>query len=358
MRRPLAELSPILAGVFLTFSTGCYHMYSQPYGYSSGAPMGTTYPGTMQYGAPIQTLTPGQPYVPGGTYQALPQGGTPTYQGGGLQPIPENNAPNYQNSTPTTPNSNPNPQTPDPYFPNTYNAPTGLKSIQPTAFQEPAPLNPPAAALREVRSLPTDYVPRTAEPTAMAAGPESSISAPAPASGMAPMNAAPATASSAVPVPSADAIPTAPPVADAFALPVMSPPPASNAVPAAPPAVPDQFAAPVAPAGAQSLFDVETRKVVTADTPTFDHDTKFQWLRGVVAKDPQDQTWSIVYDDQPATDDKWGGHLSLAPSPYLENLRDGDVVEVRGQLDGVVHDRLGKPVYVVSALQKPASAQK
>lgn len=353
MRRPLAELSPVLAGFLLTMSTGCYHMYSQPYGYSSGVPMGTTYPGTMQYGAPIQTLTPGQPYVPGST---IPPGGSPTYGGSGLQPIPENNAPTYSNPTPTNPNTtpNPNPVTPNPYFPNTYNAPTGLKSIQPTAFLEPAPLSPPAAALREVRPVPMNAVPQVAPAvTASAALPPQSMAAPTPAAALMPLGAG----NSASPITSAAPAPAA----EAFALPVMSAAPAPSAVPAASaPAVPDQFGLPSAaePAGAESLLGVETRKVVTADLSTFGHDAKFQWLRGVVTKDPQGGTWSIVYDDRPTAEDKWSGHLSLAPSPQLENLKEGDVVEVQGQIDGVVLDRLGKPVYLISSLKKPFAESK
>lgn len=334
MRRPLACLFVFLATVSLTVSSGCYHMYSQPYGYS-GAPMGTTYPGTMQYGAPIQTLTPGQPYSPGG-YQTVPQGGVPTYQGGGLQPVPENNAPSY-NTNPTSPNSNPNPTTPDPYFPNTYNAPSGMNSIQPTAYREPAPLNPPTAALREVRSAPTDYVPDVSPVSAMSM-PRSDLAAPTPA-------VLPQTAGE---------VNEIPPLAEAFAPPVMSPPPGKTA-PAMPTGLP---ALEATPAAAQTLWDVETKKVVTADLAPFAHDPKFQWLRGVVSKEPDDGTWSIIYADQPDERDKWSGHLSLAPSPHFEKLREGDVVEVHGQIDDVVQDRLGKPVYVVSSLTKPFESRK
>jgi len=376
MRRPLAGLVVILSGIVLTVSSGCYHMYSQPYGYSSGAPMGTTYPGTMQYGAPIQTLTPGQPYVPGGTYQALPPGSAPTYQGGGLQPIPETNAPTYQNTTPATPNTNTNtnPKTPDPYFPNTYNAPTGLKSIQPTAFQEPAPLSPPTASLREVRSVPTDGAPRTIDSTpapvasvpattgllpntATANAPSaSSMAAPVPAAGLMPLDSAvPMDSVSSKPA-QASAASQAPATREDFALPVMSPPPAKSAAPVT--SAPQQFPETAIPAGASSLFDVETKKVVTADQTVFGHDPQFQWLRGVLAKDSQTGAWTIVYNDQPETGDRWSGHLSLSSSPYLENLRDGDVVEVQGHLDDVIHDRQGRPVYSITSLKKPFAAQK
>jgi hypothetical protein len=103
----------------------------------------------------------------------------------------------------------------------------------------------------------------------------------------------------------------------------------------------------------------EQTRVEQTSTSTFARDDKFAWLRGVVSKEPQDGTWSIIYDDQPTDGDKWAGHLSLAPSPELDSLKDGDVVELHGQIDAVVRDRLGKPVYVVTKCEKPfAAAQK
>ncbi|WP_437224743.1 hypothetical protein SH661x_003764 [Planctomicrobium sp. SH661] len=337
MRRPLACGFGMMAGLCLTLSSGCYHMYSQPYGYS-GAPAGAVYPGTMQYpAAPIQTLTPGQPYTPGATYQAVPQGTTPTYNSGTLQPIPDNSnsAPSY--GTPTNPGSNTSPTTPDPYFNNTNLMPQpGMNSIQPTGYSEPAPLHPPAAGLREVRSMPTDFVPEVgqASPTPTV---KSDMAAPTPAAGLMPLS------------------PTTPPPVEAFAPPVMSPPPGKTADPFASGSASSSAIPPLeaTPAGATSLWDVETKKVVTADVSAFGHDPKFQWLRGVVSKEPEQGTWSIVYNDAPNQEDQWAGHLSLAPSPHLERLRDGDVVEIQGQIDNVVRDQLGKPVYLVSSLKKP-----
>jgi hypothetical protein len=84
----------------------------------------------------------------------------------------------------------------------------------------------------------------------------------------------------------------------------------------------------------------------------FAHDAAFKTLRGVVSREPQDGTWSIIYNDAPDSSDKWAGHLSLAASPKLSSLSDGDVVEIQGQIDDVVRDRLGKPVYVVTDLRK------
>ena len=93
-----------------------------------------------------------------------------------------------------------------------------------------------------------------------------------------------------------------------------------------------------------------------ADTvEPFGHHPELKWVRGIVTREPQDGTWGIVYDDTPAEEDRFAGHLSLAPSPELERLRDGDIVEIQGKVDTIVHDRLGKPVYVVADLKKMAT---
>jgi hypothetical protein len=77
MRSLFAALAAVAA-----CSTGCYGpMYSQPYGYPAGS---YGYPG------PMNTLQPGQPYVPGGTMQSVPGSSlspTPTYNNSGSAPL-------------------------------------------------------------------------------------------------------------------------------------------------------------------------------------------------------------------------------------------------------------------------------
>lgn len=328
MMRPVDFSWFLCAAAFCPAFSGCYSMYAPPYG---------GYPSPMYQGTPyqpqIQTLTPGQPYVPNGSYQStIPQGTTttPTYSqpgstppNSGLQPIPESNAPAYN------PAPNSSPKAPDPYYKSTYQPPasTGLNSIQPAALAEPAPLNPPTSGLREVRSP----APTTADPFPSSA--ESGYS-PVPARSPLPVTAAPV------------------PEAEAFSLPRTAP-----AMPAAAPAKSvDPFAAPAkleesAPAAAAPVWDLQTKKVDSVAYSPFGHDPKYKWLRGVVSKEPQDGSWSIVYDDEPDADDQWAGHLSLAPSPELDRLKDGDVVEIQGQIDQLVQDQLGKPVFLISELK-------
>jgi len=332
MTRPLALTLSLCTWLGLFVASGCHQSYyQQPYGgyggyngYGAtpyGYPAGTTYP------APIQTLTPGQPYVPGGmSPSTIPPGSTtPTYQppGGTLQPIPDNSntAPPY--------NPNTSPLAPSPYFgPSTsitpaapnYSAVTPMGTVQPTAWNEPAPLNPPMAGIRDVYSPP---IPGGVVPNGM----------PQPLTGVSP------------------AMPT-----DAFAAPRVGPAPAATTSdPFFPPTGGSTGVIPASqsePAGAGGLFDLKANKVQNAVLTAFAQDARFQWLRGVVTQERRDGSWSIIYNDAPRADDRWSGHLTLSPSPQLDRLKDGDVVTVRGYVDAVRKDHLGKPVYVVTEIDQ------
>ncbi|WP_437190882.1 hypothetical protein [Planctomicrobium sp. SH527] len=167
MSRPLAPILVACLMLTLIALTGCTHTYSQPYGYG-GYSGYQTYPqqmGAPYQQAPIQTLTPGQPYVPGGAVypNAMPQGVTPTFQnpgtGTGLQPIPDNstNAPTF--------NPNTSPKAPDPYFNSTSITPAvpNVSAMPVNRAPAQSPLAPPVGNLRELNSMNTPtsagYVP-------------------------------------------------------------------------------------------------------------------------------------------------------------------------------------------------------
>ncbi|HWL10249.1 MAG TPA: hypothetical protein VNQ76_17730 [Planctomicrobium sp.] len=331
MFRPLAltMISSALIGVLS--ASGCHHSYyQQPYGGFGGYPTMGPYesypPGGYQ--APIQTLTPGQPsYVPGGmSPTTIPPGGQP-YQpgtGGGLQPIPDTGPP------PTYSPPGTSPLAPSPYYgPGASMTPSSApvySSVQPaaavggiqqTGWNEPSALSPPTASLREVRSP-----------------------------------VVPGLANASVPAQPLPAIPSAMPM-DTFAPPKVGPPPAINSMSGS--SEPFGHVAPAsqpAPAAAEGVFDLKANKVENAVLSAFAHDAKFRWLRGVVSREPQNGTWSIIYNNAPDATDRWAGHLSLSPSPELERLRNGEVVTLRGQIDNVLKDHLGKPVYVVTGVEK------
>ncbi|MCA8996850.1 MAG: hypothetical protein KDA80_07690 [Planctomycetaceae bacterium] len=351
---------------------GCHQMTSPYGGYGNGYgyqqyPTYPSYPQTIQpgyqYQQPIQTLTPGQPYVPSGT--TIQPGTVPnTYSNpsGGLQPIPENSdAPPFNSS-----DSGQNVDVPDPYFNSTsiqgVNSATG---IQPTNhFQEPAPLNPPANGLREVQ-LPTQSAPvsQTASnpfggaadynpvPVTRAATPQESIpSLSADDQFAMPIQAPESSASQATAVfadPEPASAPSSPPN--------ISPPPVIENDPFALPTAPPQEELPADPPEFAEPVNFSVQKPV-AELTAFGHDPNYKWLRGVVTRHPSDRNWSLVFKESPDGSDEFAGCVTLAPSPSLENLTDGTTIEIQGELDPVVKDSAGKPVYLISNLSVIHSA--
>ncbi len=89
----------------------------------------------------------------------------------------------------------------------------------------------------------------------------------------------------------------------------------------------------------------------TMDTPRpnpFAWDrSSYRWLRGIVDYDANEGTWHIIYADNPAPDDEYGGSFLLVDDPRLDDLQDGDVVLLEGRVDQAARDRLGKPMYRV-----------
>ena len=100
------------------------------------------------------------------------------------------------------------------------------------------------------------------------------------------------------------------------------------------------FALPVRPTGL-------TRTESSGTESPYDYDSaSYGWLEGVVSFDPADQTWNIVYDLDPASDDEYAGHFTLSPSPLLRTFRDGERVRLEGRVDPVERDRFGKATYL------------
>ena len=125
------------------------------------------------------------------------------------------------------------------------------------------------------------------------------------------------------------------------------------------PAIPiDPAPGPVTAAAAttspdDAAFTSPTTVAPDTDAPAipygYDRDNHL-WLRGVVEYVEADRAWHIMYDDAPDANDQFGGDLSLADDPRLAKLRDGDVIQVEGQVDPQARDARGKPRYRISKL--------
>ncbi|MCA9080961.1 MAG: hypothetical protein KDA58_10410 [Planctomycetaceae bacterium] len=333
--RPVSLLRVFVVLIAGAALSGCYQMYG-PYGYGS-SPYGTYpggtypyggYPGTYQPG--IQTLQPGNPYVPGSVAPGTTNPST-FGNGGSLQPIPDNNsnAPGYNGNLGNEVN------VPDPYMrPSTSTQFTpSANSIQPasgSAYGEPAPLQPLGGDLREVRQ---------AQPTTTAAAdPFGASAAPAPASN---------------PFPGVSPAPAEP--ANEFFSPVQAEAPnAGIMIPDAQPAAGDAaFGSTASPdvfgsAGSPDVFGSEVRKVDVSGVQ-YGHGPDFTWLQGVVSKDAAGG-WQLTFTDQPTAADQYGGALPLAANPALEQLQNGQFVKVTGAIDPVVTNQQGKPMYVVTQI--------
>ncbi|WP_145205043.1 hypothetical protein [Thalassoglobus polymorphus] len=354
--KPTLPLSLALFSLCLITLNGCAYgpgPYSGGYGANpyGTSPYGSSYPGSYPGGyqqAPIQTLQPGQQYVPngtvvpGGVYPGGSGTSTPTYQnnGGGLQPIPNpsgasNDAPPYSSTEINKPVPNPSSPNGSPFYNNsasrTFQPPIQASEIQPASMDEP---------IRGIdNGLRESNINSPAQPNSVYSPPTASAPI-APISPISP-NSSPMDEAIDINSPAAPPMQAIPP-ANFGNDPFGSPAPAPSQNDSAPKAMPLPML--------KNSSNIKSYKPISEATGPFAHDENFKWLRGVVSKDEPTGTWSVVYSDNPQQSDKFAGHLSLAASPYLKGLSDGDVVELKGEVDPVMKDPLGKPVYLVSHL--------
>jgi hypothetical protein len=79
----------------------------------------------------------------------------------------------------------------------------------------------------------------------------------------------------------------------------------------------------------------------------------YKWLRGVLDYDAVDKRWHITYSNNPQDKDTYGGSLTLADNPQLEEkFLNNDVVLVDGSVDVNQRDRFGKPVYKIRKINR------
>jgi hypothetical protein len=118
---------------------------------------------------------------------------------------------------------------------------------------------------------------------------------------------------------------------------------------------------PAEPHDPQPTLAIETEAVSTYvnSRPPYAHDAEhFRWLRGVARRNASNGTWSIVYSVHRTLDDPFGGQLTLAADPLLDQLHPDGVYLISGQLDTARTDAIGRPVYCPHAIEpwQPAPA--
>lgn len=348
-------LPTLLAMLALCAQCGCmfspYGAYSRNYYGASpyGAPGG--YGGYGGYGTPTymgtptQTLTPGPQYYPGMVAPGTIQPSNPSTFGpsNGVSPLQPLDGASGENRPVPIPENN------SIYFgsPQTYNSTAGtstkttMNDLQ--AVESESGLAP-IGGMRDVREQIAGFaepVPGTASlaaeppgtlPDAVGASPMGSDAYfPEPTAAAAPLPAVPETQFEA-PVPAS-----------------ANPFPTLQNLDAAPATPPDQSPA-SAPAQSEFTDPFSSDYKVQKPVP-FAHDRQYRWLKGIVTRE-QNGTWSIIYSDKPHPQDQLVGHVTLAPSPLLGQLQDGDVVQVAGQVDPVARDRQGKSLYLVSTVKR------
>ncbi|MEZ5943732.1 MAG: hypothetical protein R3C18_20240 [Planctomycetaceae bacterium] len=339
--RPQIQIRVALLSLCVFSLTGCYHMYgpygpygASPYGNPYGAPAGGyVYP--QQPG--IQTLTPGQQYVPG---TVVPGGSNPgTFDGNGtLQPIPGGST--------TVPGGTNEVKVPAPYgTPGSpyMGSPTGMLTPEPSEVSpaSAARITEPEAFLggSDLKEIPQRQATATPDSNPFASPAPAYTAPPQPLGNSNPFNA-----------PSQQETPAATAVGnDPFLTPRPAAPPAEPAGNPFAPLAPVAPTAPVAPPEEPMDLFLSPARVQKVAPVEYGHHQDFAWLQGVVHKDAEGKV-SITYDDNPATEVTYGGQLSLAESPLLNEVADGTVVRIQGTVDPVVTDPAGKPVYVVSGL--------
>lgn len=76
---------------------------------------------------------------------------------------------------------------------------------------------------------------------------------------------------------------------------------------------------------------------------------QYSWLRGVADYDKENQTWHIMYNIRPEND-QFGGEFALTDHAATKNLKNGDVILVKGYVDDSDRDAYGKVLYRVEEL--------
>ena len=91
--------------------------------------------------------------------------------------------------------------------------------------------------------------------------------------------------------------------------------------------------------------------VATDSKSELARDSGYRWLQGDLQYDVQRDTWHLVYDYAPF-DDRFGGEVTLGGDLPFTPADNDLVYRVSGSFDQTRKDLLGKPVYLVSRVQR------
>ena len=287
--------------------TGCQGPGYSPYSGGYSSPYGGYGQPYMQpYGQPIQTMTPGPSYVPGGAYPPgstvpggyAPGGYAPAGASPGLQPSPDGTfrpGPTSGLSPVPEPTSSAPAYNPPPDMGGDRSVPLPRDSVN---FQPPVQLDPLGGAPF-----------RPIAPVTPVAGAE----------GLQPVSGAGTS------------------------------PWARETNPAFQPAMGDngepiKANKPIVPIG--------------EGTAPFAYDAKsYRWLRGIVSYEKRDGHWSLVYSDSPDETDELSGCVTIADQAQLRGVNDGEIILVTGELSPTDTDPRGKPIFVVRELTRHGKAE-
>lgn len=116
----------------------------------------------------------------------------------------------------------------------------------------------------------------------------------------------------------------------------------------------EDFVEPIAYQPPSALVDSERtlRRASKSQPNPYGFDRNHNWLKGIVHRDPKNNSWRITYSRNPLEDDVHRGSLALIEDDVLDNLIDDDVVYVVGRVEDSVTDRYGKPSYRVDKLTR------
>lgn len=84
----------------------------------------------------------------------------------------------------------------------------------------------------------------------------------------------------------------------------------------------------------------------------FARETQYRWLQGMVEYDQQRKSWHLIYDMSPNETDRLGGEVTLSGQLPFQMTDSNGFFRVYGGFDSSRLDKLAKPVYTISKVER------